>query len=218
MVLIQFDPRFIEIEYELWALGHLRTVIEEQIAFLRAQDTLKTYAELKEQGWYHDEGERQLASQELDERQDYVIPRFFRGPFVVSLWASYESAVVEVAGYLGRHSGAALALHDIRARSELKQFRKYFDAVLKRPLDESKERLEWIEDIRVIRHALAHANGQQRAIPDDKWRLVSEVLTRRGRPPDEYRGVVILSETFVREAYEAVNSSLRDLVVRARSA
>ena len=63
------DFRFIEIEYELWALEHLLGVLEQQIAYLRDQDPVRTFAELRERGWEHDEGERQLAAQELTERK-----------------------------------------------------------------------------------------------------------------------------------------------------
>ncbi len=218
MVLINFDPRFIEIEYELWALGHLRDVLEAQIVFLRDQDKLKTFAELKERGWDHDEVEWQLASQEFAERQEYVIPRFLRGPFVVSLWACYESAVKEIADYLQGRVGAPLTLRDIRADTELQQFMKYFGAVMKIPLDEIGDRLSFIDDLRLVRNALAHANGRQRAMPEQKWALVSTALKRRGSPPDDYRGLIVLSADFVREAYDAVNASLRELVARARSA
>src|SRR5688572_8272221 len=125
MALINLDWRFIEIEYELWALGHLLGVLEQQVEFLRAQDELKTFAELKERGWDHDGAERQLASQELRDRQDYVIPRFLRGPFVVSLWACYESAVREVAEYYQRKRKVELGVRDVRADNELKLLVKY---------------------------------------------------------------------------------------------
>ena len=218
MAIIHADFRFIEIEYELWALGHLRTVVEDQVVFLRHQDTQRTFAELRDQGWDHDEGERQLASQELDERQNFVIPRFFRGPFVVSLWASYESAVKEVAEYYQTKRGASLGWRDIRASNVLMQLDKYFHSVLGVPVDDHAERFALLEDLRAIRNAIAHANGKRRAMSDDQWRTVARVLKRRGVPPDEYRGVIILSESFVRDAYEAVNASLRALVGRARAA
>ncbi len=94
---IHIDFRLTEIEYELWALGQFLEFLEPQIVYLRDQDASRTFAQLRESGWDHDEGEIQLAAQELSERQDYVVPRFMRGPFLVSLWACYEAAVGEVA-------------------------------------------------------------------------------------------------------------------------
>lgn len=217
MPVIQFDPRFIEIEYELWALSHLRSVLEEQITFLRDQDKRKTLAELKQGGWEHDEAEWQLASQELDERNEYVIPRFLRSPFIVSLWACYESGVKELAGYFQKKTASPLAMRDIRADNELRQFSKYFDCVLKLALDDSIDRLSFIDDVRLVRNAIAHANGQRRAMTEDQWTRVSAALTRRSSPPDDYRDVIILSPAFIQEAYDAVNGSLRDLVARARA-
>jgi hypothetical protein len=217
MAIINVDWRFIEIEYELWALGHLLGVLEQQVEFLRAQDELKTFAELKERGWDHDEAERQLASQELRDRQDYVIPRFLRGPFVVSLWACYESAVREVAEYYQRIRKVELGVRDVRADNELKLFVKYFQAVLGEPLDTMPSRLAIIEDLRVVRNAIAHANGQRRAMSDDKWTAVTQALSRRGVQPDEDRGLIVLNAQFLQQAFDTVNDSLRELVSRARS-
>lgn len=215
---INVDFRFIEIEYELWALDHLRATLEDQISYLRDQDTLKTFAELREHGWEHDEAERQIAAQELDERQDYVLPRFLRGPFVVSLWACYESAVRELADYFRRVRQAKLELRDIRADNELLQFKKYYRDVLSVSLDDVPDRLAFMDDLRLVRNAIAHANGQRRAMTAGKWNMTAEALARRGVTVDDYRGVIVLTDAFLREAYDTTNVSLRALVARARSA
>lgn len=215
---LAFDLRLIEIEYELWALGHLRAILEQQIVTLREQDEEKTFAELRKSGWDHHEGDWQLASTEFSERQDYVIPRFMRGPFTVSLWACYESGVREVADFLSRRLSAPLRLADLRGESELAQFKKYFAKILGHPLDTSPDRLAFIEDLRRIRNALAHANGQRRAMTEEQWNRVADALRRRACPPDDYRGFIVLSERFAADAFEVVNSSLRELVARARAA
>jgi hypothetical protein len=214
---MRIDLRFVDLEYELWALDHLRDVIEQQVQFLKDQDHLRTFAELKEHGWDHDEAEWQLATQELDERQEIVIPRFFRGPFVVSLWACYESGIREVADYLQRTKKVVLNMRDIRAENELAQAQKYFSHVLAFSLDDSSDRLAFLADLKLVRNALAHANGQKRAMSPEQWTRVSKALARHGAPVDDYRGFIIITCEFAKKAFEAVHASLHQLVTRARA-
>lgn len=216
MVKIYPDFRLIEIEYELWALGQFLSFMEPQIAYLSDQDRVQTFAQLKESGWDHDEAELQLAAQELSERQDYVVPRFMRGPFVVALWACYEAGVGEVAEFVQHKQGALLGLKELRGDHVLTRSRRYFEAVLAFTLDADDARYARLADLLTIRNSLAHANGQRRAMSTEAWDKLTQALKRQGTPPDDYRGIVILSGEFVRRAFEDVNASLRDLVNRAR--
>src|SRR5687768_6171751 len=112
---IQIDLRFVEIEYELWGLGQFLSFLEPQIQEIIRQDRRNTFADLKKRGWDHDEIEVGLATQELSEREAFIIPRFMRGPFLVSLWACYESALGELANFHRQRISARLAFADVRA-------------------------------------------------------------------------------------------------------
>lgn len=217
MAKLNFDLRFIEIEYELWALGQFLKFMEPQIATLQVQDEATTFRQLRESGWDDDEMELQLASQELRERQEFVVPRFMRGPFLVALWACYEAAVTEIASFIQRTKQAGLELSELRGDSLLTRARRYFDAVLLEPLDLDDSRYARLVDLMVIRHSLAHANGQRRAMTPRRWATLSDALTRNGTPADDYRGLVLLSPDYLKAAYSDVNTSLRDLVKRARA-
>lgn len=216
MVKIHLDLRLIEIEYELWALGEFLNYMEPQIAHLADQDRVQTFAKLREAGWEHDETEVQLAIQELSERHDYVIPRFMRGPFIVALWACYEAAVSEIAVYRKRQQGATLDLRELRGDNFLTRARRYFDAVLDSALELDEARYHRLADLLAVRNALAHANGQRRGMSFEAWDRLTEILRRHDTPPDEYRGIVVLSAEYVRHAFEDINASARDLVNRAR--
>jgi hypothetical protein len=214
---IQIDLRFVEIEYELWALGQFLTFLEPQIKSLGRQDRAKTVRELKRQGWDHDETEISLAFQDLTERQEYVIPRFMRGPFIVSLWACFESSVSEIADHHKKRLHARLGLRDVRADNPLKRGRLYFDTVLRIPLERDNSRYNRLNDLLLVRNALAHANGQQRAMSPAAWKKLRLALARRKTPVNEYRGFVVLSAAFVGQAFSDVNDSLLDLVRRSRA-
>src|SRR4051794_32777742 len=94
---MRFDLRYAEIEYELWALNYMLEVIELAIERFSQDGETKVLEKLRRDGWEADDAERQFAWQEILEIQEHVLPRFMRGPFIVSLWACFEASVRAVA-------------------------------------------------------------------------------------------------------------------------
>ncbi len=215
MATITLEFRYIAIEYELWALGHMLDVIEPAMRRLAADDERKTFDELRSNGWDHDEAEVDLAVQDLSEKREVVLPRFMRGPFIVALWACFESGVQSVARTRQRENGVQVALTELKG-DFLSRAKRYFDALLKLPLDLDKDRLAKLADLYQIRNAFAHANGLQEGMSESEWRQLREALRRSNLPPDEHRGFVVPSQAYVRDAYEVVGGCLQDLVARAR--
>lgn len=214
---MRIDFRFVGIEYELWALGRLLDVIEPTIEHLASQDEHKTLKELEEGGCSHDEAEASLAFQDIREMQTYVLPRFLRSPFVVSLWSTYESAVQSIATELRTYlDGPNLRLSQLRG-DFFERGRRYFDAVLGLPLEDSPDRLTRLRDLYQVRNAIVHANGLKEAMPDEEWTRLGEVVSRHGMELSADRGMLIAAETYLSEAYRDVGASLRGLVQRARA-
>jgi hypothetical protein len=114
---IRIDLRYVEVEYELWALRHMLNVIEPAIAHLSAEDEAETLAELRGRGWIDDEAEYDLARQETREKREYVLPRFMRGPFLIALAACFESGVTSIAHAKQRELHAALCIDDLRGET-----------------------------------------------------------------------------------------------------
>ena len=216
MTKTRIDFRFIQIEYELWAIGQFLDIVEPQIKFLTDQDPLRTFAKLR--AGSYDDADIDFATQELRERKKYVIPRFMRGSFLVALWACYEAGITELAAYRQSEIGAKIDINELRAGDFLSRARRYFDAVLSTSLDLIPERLSRLSDTYQVRNAFAHANGQQGAMSEKAWRRLEPALKRLGIPPDQSRGsgLVIPSETFLRQAFDDANGSLRALMARLR--
>lgn len=211
---ISFDMRFVENEYDLWALGEFHSVIEPQLQYLRDQDRVRAMAELAEQGAADDEAWA-LAHQELDERAEHVLPRFFRGPFIVALWAAYESTLVNVADRLAEAREKTLRLADIRGGNLLDRARKYFDGYLDFPLDADAARTRRIADLYQIRNTLVHGNGQLRSRSREQRKILSKVLARYPTLSTE-RDTLLISAEYTRDILRDVDQSARDLVLRAR--
>ena len=146
---------------------------------------------------------------------DRVLPRFFYDPYLVSLWAAYESGVIEIANYLKTQQQQALNIQDLRG-SFLDRARKYFDHVLKFPLCIDNQVWQKLKVIAELRHTIAHCNGRMAALKSGTRSRIEKWLTE-DKGISILEGKLLLSDAFLRDAYEVINESLRDLLDRVRS-
>ena len=213
--MVDLDFRFVEIDYELWALGEYLDALERQLPTIADEKRAQTHAYLQAEGLDWDDPEAALAFQELYEVVENVLPRFLRGPFLVTLWALYESAVTEIANYLRQQQNQALKLQDIRG-DFLDRARKYFDHVLGFPLCTDTRTWERLRMLMILRNALAHANGRVEAVSEQAREKIRN-WTRMGVGVAIENGNLLFTEAFVRETYALVRESLAGLIERVRS-
>ena len=94
---LDLDDPLIEASCEIYAFDDYYKALEDQI-----ENTLQIQkAQLKDYLTQHnlnpDDIEWLAASSNFDQLIDHLIPRFFRGPFIMSLYALYESIISEIA-------------------------------------------------------------------------------------------------------------------------
>lgn len=183
MTRMPIDFRYVEIEHELWALAQMLEVTEPTIERLAREAESSAIEHLKKNGLEDDEAEWDLAMQEVAEIRDYVLPRFMRASFVVSLWACFEAGVDVVARTRAAETGSPVRLGHLRG-DFFERARRYFDGWLRLPLEVDHARYERLVDLYAIRNALAHANGlKEGQAPSDLAVLrVSTPAKRRSRP------------------------------------
>ena len=102
--IIRPEWRLLDPRVDLEALEIYLTTVEQQLAFLRNQWRIRLTADLKdasnkdESDWlWHESRVRET-----------LVTRSLRGGFIMSLWASYESGVLEVADFLKDKKGLRL--------------------------------------------------------------------------------------------------------------
>lgn len=219
---IVIDFRFVDVEYELRALGKYLGILERELP--RLQDELqdeerkRVRRELQDRGLMANDPEVDFALQEHYDLVNHVLPRFFRNPFVVMLWAVYESGVREVAERVRKHGGLDLGITDNRGGSFLDVARKYFHDLLELPLCSAQPQVwERIDMVMTLRHVIAHANGRIAATSKKARKKIKNWKKRRGLGVSVEHGNVVLSKRFVHESYEMVNAALRDLLRRAKA-
>jgi hypothetical protein len=215
MTKIDGDLRFVEIGYELWGLAHYRETLEEQIIQLADQKKREVRKRLASEGLTPDDPEYSSEVQQIDTLTDEVLPRFFRGPFLISLWAVFESGMNEIGEYLGSRRATVLRPRDIRGRDPKDTWAKYFDHVVKYPLGIDDTTWQRLDELREVRNAMAHANGRVELLAEPLRRKIEEWCAEQ-RGLSTYFGLLIIAAVYVRDANELVDDTLSSLIARVR--
>jgi hypothetical protein len=214
MTKIHVDLRFAELEYELWGLDKYRTLLEDQIAFLQEQETIRTRAELKSKGYEPGDGDYELSMQELYDLIKGIIPRFYRGPFLVALWGIFESGIDEISRYIAEEKKCALRLRDIAGRDLKEKLSKYFNHVLKYDLGIESKTWNKLEEIKILRNVIAHSNGRISLSGDLKSKVERWARDKRGI--DIYYDFLILSDKYIQFASSTIIDILTGLISRTK--
>ena len=208
---IVLDLRLLEVSMELSTLGKQLELIENQIkqsqegAKIYLEENLQKLSSNDEAEW---EAEWDLLRQEYDYQVDFVLPRVLRNPFLVSIFAVYESAITEIAKLIQEKQGGKIALDDLKG-DLLERSRKYYSHVLQFELSKSNVSWERLKLLSKIRNTIAHRNGRIDMIPEGTRK---KILQSRG--VRNTHGFVVVDDAFLRETFNLVKDELEDLVAR----
>ena len=204
---INLDFRLLEVSMELIALEKHLELIESQIEQQQKEAQSVMEAKIFELG-LDSETEWDLPRQEFCYYVDSVLPRVLRNPFLVSLFAVYESAVTEIAKLIQAREGTKTSICDLNGRV-LKRYKKYYENVLQFQLslgNDSWQRLILLSD---LRNVIAHTNGRLDLV--DK-RARKEILMTAG-VKDEL-GYLVVEGDFLKETFALVKEDLEGLIRR----
>ena len=111
---IDVDFRLIDVSIELYALeDHLKLIEKQLTQFTKAEEAaLDEYRKSEnlnpeDPGW-------DIARQERDQKIEFLLPRFFWGSFIVSLYAVYETGVTEIANLIQKSKNVDIGISDLR--------------------------------------------------------------------------------------------------------
>lgn len=206
------DFQTVEIELELSALNYHLDLLEKQINKLVQREQLSLRTKIAELKITPDDPEWQYEHQEFDYIVEFLLPRIFRAPFIVSLYAVYESAVTEIAALIQKQKGIAIFINDLRG-DFLDRAKKYFKDVIGFQLYFDKLAWDRITILSVLRNAIAHANGRIEMLnKGTKQKITNWEKQKVGI--SSMSGFVVIEESFLRETLRLVSASLNDLVER----
>jgi hypothetical protein len=213
LVELNVEFRLLEVRIEVSGLRDALQIMENQIQFLVEQQMAKAAADLKalaDQGLAWEDADVHLTIQERDYAIEHLYPRLFRGPFLITLWAIYESGVKEVARFVARNKKVELDIDEIRGSNVRSIARRYFEAVLGVQFASDQTRAGDLGKLYKLRNAFAHANGRVASLSSDVRKTV-ESMIEEGHL-DESLGYVIPSKAYVSSACETIHVELTKLV------
>jgi hypothetical protein len=213
VVKLNVDFRLLETRIELTGLREALQIMESQIQFLGEQRKSQAEAALKalaDQGVPWEDGDVHLTIQERDYAVEHLYPRLFRGPFLMTLWAIYESGVKEVARFVKRIKKVELDIDEIRDSDVRGQAKRYFEAVLDVRFASDPARAGDLGKLYKLRNAFAHANGRTASLRSDVRKTV-ESMIEEGHL-DESLGYVIPTKAYLASACDTVHFELTKLV------
>jgi len=191
-------------------------MLEQQLQILIKQEHAQANARLSEIQKNFDEVEWQMVHQELNELVDELLPRFFRCPFLVMLWATYESGVIHISKYIQNKKGLSLSIGDIKGASFLKKANKYFQHVIKFSLFTDKKTEDRLDMLRILRNTTAHCNGRIKAIKNPKDINKIKTWEKGNFGISTISDNLVFTEIFLRQTYSLVRESLDDLINRTK--
>jgi hypothetical protein len=193
----------------------LKTV-EEQLVHTRAQQEVRLKAKLKRHGKSMHPEDIEMEEYDLAKTVDEILPKVFRGGFVISMWSVFEACVKDMAEYTRRQRKIPFGLQDLRAGDFLGQTEKFFEGALGLKAFPDKSMRRKIEELRGLRNALAHHDGSTNELPK----------SLRGRDATHYEVLglqvyrdlhheyAIPNAEYARQALAAVHAYLECLATR----
>ena len=212
MKLGQFDFRFIEIFHELYALEDYINSIESQLPDLIEKEKEKVYQNRPK----NNPNEWQQKEQELYELIEDVLPRYFRNPIVVTLWAIFESAIIEIAKEIKEQQSLPIKLDDIRG-DFLKRTNKYFNHIIKFPIDVRGSSWQHFRKFYLLRNAIAHGNGRLDNIKNSEDRKTILEWESENTGIATMGGNIVCSSDLIRETYSVVLDFLGNMAERVKA-
>ena len=207
----KIDSRLLDASIELDALEEHLQLIENQMAQIRETARNKTETYIRKDGLCPDDPEWQSAWQYYDYRID-TLPIFFRGTFLVALYAAYESIVTEIARLIQVKQSQKIKLNDLRG-GFLERAKKYYKHILKFDLYSEEKAWEQVRRLSILRNAFAHANGRLDMV-NERSRKIIQKWAQKNLGISTYYGYIICEVNIVADMYSAVRSSLEDLIER----
>jgi hypothetical protein len=205
------DIRFAKFEAELFVIVEYSEAIERQLPLT----INKEIERLEDEITGADDWERPSTQRWIQQYTEEELPRLFRAPIIVALWAVFESAILEVAKHLQKEGRHSLGIEDLRGENVFVRAEKYYDHILHFPLIKV-EHSEAIEMLLVVRNVIAHINGRIEAIKIRNLQKIRSWEHLHGGISTDLEYLSFTAE-FVEDMAYAVKASLEDLITRVRA-
>jgi hypothetical protein len=208
---ISVDFRLLDVSLELHALEDHLEIIENHIMQLTESEFTKFNDFVRAENLTPDDADWDLARQERDHRIEFLFPRFFRGPFLVALYAVFEAAVIEISRLIQSKNNQQISINDLRG-DFLEKAIKYYKNILQFDLYANKE-WEQINMLSELRNAIAHTNGRIDMLKKESQKKILK-WEKQNDGISTYYNFLVVDAEYTRKIYDCVRVYLEDLLMR----
>jgi len=195
----EIDFRLVDVSMELYALEDHLELLEKHIEHTAESERLIRDDAIRKYNSTPNDPEWHEAHQNYDHKIDFLLPRFFRGPFLVSLYAVYESAVTEIARLIQKKQGQAISISDIKGEF-LNRAKKYYKHILRFEFCDDNTAWQYLTMLSILRNAFAHTNGRIEMLKDSaKQRIIDWEKKRIGLQTNE--GYIIIDANLLKKIF-----------------
>lgn len=209
---INVDFRLLDVSLELYVLEDHYELIEKQISRLSHGEKAALDEYRKKENLTPEDPEWDFAGQKCDRKVEFLLPRFFWGPFIVSLYAVLETSVIEIARLIQQSQKQGITINDLRG-DFLERAKKYYKHVLKFELCSDDNAWQRIKILAEVRHVIAHANDRLDMLNENTKRRI-KALEKQNLGISSYYNYLLLDSYFAKETFSKVRSLLESLVER----
>lgn len=213
MTLVNIDLRFLESEYPLTAIGNLIEAVDQQMPSIIQQEVRRIEEKYRDETKNDPEKASDIFM--LDTFVDEDFPRFFYGSMLVTLYGIFEAATMDAMQHIQGQKGHSKDIRDVPGDNYLSKVKKYFSTELEFVFEE--ESWNRLEMLRILRNALAHANGRLEFLKR-RIRCRIENMAKQKIGVSISSGNIIISKDFLMESHVSVSKSVRALVAIVKEA
>ena len=212
----KYDLRLLELSGELFALEDHLQLIESQMEHIRKTERLRIEAELRKDRLSPEDPEWHQALDGYTELIECLLPRFFRGTFLMTLYAVYESGVKEIAKLMQEKNPEKISINEFIQKTRgnfLQCAKKYYEDILNFDLYTKEDVLENVKMLYELRNAYAHANGRLESIKRGPRKTIYNWI-KQNKDVRTYRGYIVCGDRVVSDVFINVRDFLEDLINR----
>jgi hypothetical protein len=132
-----------------------------------------------------------------------VVPQAFFNPFVISLSATLELAILEIADYARKREAVKLRLMDLGRNPNRERLHTYLEAIYREEVALPGVSLEFFDDLQEVRNCVAHANASLRFERSESRLRRIRSIAAKGIGVEIRQDVVTVSPEFLGSALES---------------
>ncbi|WP_256762436.1 hypothetical protein [Cohnella sp. WQ 127256] len=210
------DFRLFEALAELNSLRDILVTIDDQESHLSELRWKELSKQVESYGKNASEDDWDIVRQQHYYQTEYLYPKAFRSAFIISLWASFEASLIEIAKFIQAKKEIQLKLSDIRGSNIIDQFKKYFEHILIFDLELSDEAWSRLDFLYLLRNSYAHTNGRLEMLKEHDKNRMQKIIERKTEVT-EVNGYIIVEMECVYALFGFINIILQKLIANVRN-